>query len=308
MISFKVLPEREDVEKYLKNVKEQFTIDGVFDEMRELLLGYQEMDGDDGHAEIATAVSSGCLLIRICRYDYAFLCPIPINESASIADAADDIRKYAIKEEIPICFIDVDENDISELCEPFRFTENQPMDDEGEVFAVIPVTEAGRFGDLPTVEGNGIILNALSEEDIPEYARLCRDGEVNRLYGNDYSDDFGEDASDEAFFFNADAEVSFGISMIFAIRQEGALVGEAAIFDFDYVGGAKVAIRLLPEFWGKGIGSEALRLLLEVAKEVDLRTVSTAVKKENTSSIRMTEKYMNYKGDNGDTAAFEVIF
>ena len=85
-------------------------------------------------------------------------------------------------------------------------------------------------------------------------------------------------------------------------------MGEAAIFNFDYVGGAKVAIRLLPEFWGKGIGSEALRLLLEVAKEVDLRTVSTAVKKENTSSIRMTEKYMNYKGDNGDTAVFEVIF
>jgi RimJ/RimL family protein N-acetyltransferase len=105
-----------------------------------------------------------------------------------------------------------------------------------------------------------------------------------------------------------EAERNMGLSMSFAIRYEGSFAGEAVIFGFDFVGGAKVAIRLLPEFWGKGIGSEALELLLEVSKEIDLKTVTTAVKKENAPSIRMTGKYMNYKCDEDDTAVFEIKF
>ena len=307
MISFKILPEREDVKGYLDGVKNCFYDLETFEEIRDLLEGYYDLEGEDGHAEVAVAVSSGCFLIRVYQYDYAFLCPIPISYGASISAAADEIRKYAIKEELSLVFIDVYTDDVSEVSEPFRFVEVQPMDESGEVFVVAPETEAAQIGGLPVVEGERIVLDSIDEGDVSDYARLCRHHDVNKLYGNDYREDYG-DAPDESFLSRTQFEEQAGISMPFAIRYEGRFAGEAVIFGFDYIGGAKVAIRLLPEFWGKGIGSEALELLVEVAKEIDLKYISTAVKKENASSIAMTRKYMNYKCDEGDTAIFEVKF
>ena len=308
MISFKILPEREDVKRYLDGVKDCFVTEDALLEIEELLLGYLDMDDEGG--EVAATVSSGCFLIRIYEEDdgYSFICPIPVSGEASISDAAEEIRKYAIREEIPVVFIDVYQDDLSEVCEPFRLTEPQVMDDDGEVFFVAACTEAQYLEDLPTMEGERAILSPLCEEDISEYARLCRHPDVNKLYGNDYRDDFGEDTSDDTFFMRANSEFYQGTGITLAIRYEGNFAGEAAIFAFDYVGGAKIAIRLLPEFWGKGLGSDALRMMLELAREIDLKRLSTAVKKENTPSIRMTGKYMNYKYDDGDTAVFEIEF
>ena len=307
MISFKILPDREGVEEFLREQKPEFSGEDIYSEMEALLLGYMEMEGDEGGDEIAAAVSCGCLLVRICACDYAFLCPIPINEGASVSDAAEQIRKYAIKEELPLVFIDVYKDEVSQVSEPFRFVDVQAMDEEGETFAVSAVTEAGRLGGVPVVEGERISFDPITEGDIPEYARLCRHESVNKYYGNDYKEDFGE-VPDTAFFGRMEYEVGAGVSMTFAIRYEGCFAGEASVFAFDYVGGARIGIRLLPEFWGKGIGSEALEMLLEVAAQMDLRRVSTAVKKANAPSIAMTGKYMTYKCDEGDTAVFEAVF
>ena len=309
MISFKILPEREDVKEYLLSAKDLFTSDDALSEIEELLFDCLDMAlEDDG--EIAVAVSAGCFLIRIYQDEngYSFMCPIPINEEASVIDAAEDIRKYAIKEEIPVVFIDGYEDDLSEVCEPFRFTEPEAMDEDGGTFCVTAYTEADCLEELPTIEGERAILSPLSEDDVLEYARLCRHPEVNKLYGNDYRDDYGTDAPDEEFFLRANSEFYRGTSITLAIRYEGKLAGEAAIFAFDYVGGAKIAIRLLPEFWGKGLGSDALHVMLELAREIDIKRLTTAVKKENTPSIAITGKYMNYKTDEGDTAIFEIAF
>lgn len=310
MISFKILPEREDVEEYLLGAKDLFMSDDAISEIEELLLDYLDMTLDDEDGEIAVAISSGCFLIRIYQEGngYSFMCPIPISDGASIYDASEEIRKYAIKQEIPVVFIDVYEDDLSEVCEPFRFTEPEAMDEDGSTFCVTAYTEADCLEELPTIEGEKATLSPLSEDDIPEYARLCRHPDVNKLYGNDYRDDYGTDADDEEFFLRANSEFYRGISITLAIRYEGKLAGEAAIFAFDYVGGAKIAIRLLPEFWGKGLGSDALRMMLDLAREIDIKRLSTAVKKENAPSITMTGKYMKYKCDEGDTAIFEIEF
>lgn len=307
MISFKILIDDKDIKGFLEKHASEFRDEETRSEMAELLSSYIQMEGDDGNAEIAATISEGCLLVRVYDYSYAFLCPIPIGESSSISAAAEQIRKYAIKEELPLTFIDVYEDDVSEVSEPFRFVGVHPMDEEGEVFAVAPETEARCLDALPIVEGEKVTLDAILEEDTDVYARLCRDSVVNRLYGNDYKEDFG-DAPDTAFFGRMIYEVESGISVIFAIRYAGDFAGEASLFGFDFIGGAKVAIRLLPEFWGKGLGSEALRLILGVARDIDLKRVTTAVKKENLPSIAMTKKHMSYIGDENDTALFEVKF
>lgn len=302
MISFKVLKNEGDVKAFIK--ENSSAIGTQKSEIAEMLKS--NIENADG-AEIAATLAAGCLTLRIYDGEYLFTCPVALSDDAEVFAAADEIRKYAIKEEIPLTFIDVYEDDVSEVCEPFRFVGVHPMDDSGEVFIVVPETEAGQLEELPTVKGEKITLDAISEEDISDYAFLCRDNEVNRLYGNDYKEDFG-DASDEAFFQRMSFEVESGISMTFTVRYDGAFAGEASIFAFDFIGGAKVAIRLLPEFWGKGIGSEALDLILGVARDIDLKRISTSVKKENVSSIAMTKKYMSYIGDENDTALFEAKF
>ena len=44
------------------------------------------------------------------------------------------------------------------------------------------------------------------------------------------------------------------------------------------------------------------------ARDIDIKTLETAVKKENLPSIKMTGKFMSYIRDEGDTAIFKINF
>ena len=300
MISFKVLNKDTDVDKFISEINGLFANEEIKAEMEEMLLSYIE----DEDAEFAAAVSFGCLLVRIYDGEYLFLCPIPINESASIVNATDEVRKYAIHEEIPITFIDVHEDDLDSITESFRFAEMHEMDEDG-IYMVKPLTELDQMEELPPLSGDKVSLLPICEENIHDYARLCRSEQVNKLFGYDYKEDY-EDPDDRLFYDIVESERDGGIGLAMAIIYEGHFAGEASIFAFDYLGGAKVAIRLLPEFWGKGLGSDSLSLVVKLAREMNLEHISTAVKKENLASIAMTKKHMNYKCDDEDAAVFEL--
>jgi RimJ/RimL family protein N-acetyltransferase len=70
-------------------------------------------------------------------------------------------------------------------------------------------------------------------------------------------------------------------------------VGEATVYNFDYRGGASIAIRVLPNYHSRGIGSRTLKALIELAKQMDLHELRTEILIENVNSIKMTSKYMN---------------
>lgn len=255
-------------------------------------------------AEIAATIAADTLVLRIYDGEYVFTCPMALYEGASVTDACEQIRKYGIKQEIPISFIDVTEYELPEITEAFRFVESFLIDEDNEIYMVRVLSELGRLDEIPEFSEGDLVLDSLSEEDIPAYAELCRSEEVNRLFGYDYKEDY-EDAEDSHFYNVAKTEEEQGIALTLAIRFKGEFAGEASLFAFDYLGGATVALRLLPKFFGRGIGTHALGAILLVAREMDIKTVLGPIKKENLPSIGMAKKLMTRVGENDEAVIFE---
>ena len=301
-MNFKLIKSVLDAKDFVKENKESFSGDAVRDNVEDMICSYLEVS--EG-AELAAAIASGSLVFRIYDGEYVFTCPVTLSKSASVTDACEEIRRYAIREEIPVTVIDVGLYELPYVEEAFRFCESFEMDEDGEVFVVRPLTEAGRIEELPEIFGSKCALTPIFRDDIPDFARLCRNENTNRLFGYNYKEDY-EAAPDEHFYDVMKYEEGAGLSISFAIRCEGEFAGEASLFGFDYLGGARVAIRLLPEFYGRGLGSEALSLILNFARDIDIKTLETAVKKENAPSIKMTGKFMSYIRDDGDTAVFKI--
>ncbi len=261
---------------------------------------------DDG-TEYGVSLSHGCLLIRTFDGDegYSFAYPTALCESADGTAAALDIRAYAVKEEIPLVLYDVPAEELSELLPLFRHANIDSEDEGNRYFRVRIMSELALTDTQPEYYGVfGIAITPLTEEDDSEYARLCMDKDTNALWGYDYSAD---EPDPEADYFRAVAEAEYyrGTSLSLAVRYEGRFIGEAVLYYFDLMGGCECAIRLLPEYRGRGYATEALRCLKTVARRLGLIRLCAKVDKRNSASIRMTEKVLPELRRDDDFVWFE---
>ena len=137
----------------------------------------------------------------------------------------------------------------------------------------------------------GITLDEICDADKDKYAELCRDRSLNRYWGYDvYADNPG---GEESFYLNvARREIEDGVAIALAIREGGQFVGEATLYDFNYRGSASIAVRVLPDYHSKGIGSRATMALIELARNIGLTAVNAEILNENERSIKMAAKFM----------------
>ena len=113
-------------------------------------------------------------------------------------------------------------------------------------------------GKNPELETERLVLDAITEEDIPAYNRLCLDDERNRYWGYDYRRDC-ENPDEEYFYLDQKKDFGSSTAMNFAVRLDGTFIGEVILYHFDFRGGAEIGIRLLPEYEGHGYAGEAYR-------------------------------------------------
>lgn len=256
-------------------------------------------------AEIALTNSHGCLLVRI--FDggkYSFVYPIEVSEGADPTDALTELVAYSVRELIPVYLTDTPREAIFDIQARYPHVEARAYDEDVDSFAVVIYSELNLLDEIPTEEEDGIVLSPLDDGDAPLYAALCRDDATNRYWGYDYREDGITD--DGHFLAEARGELARGVALSLAIREKprNELIGEAVLFDLDYVGGAMAAIRLFPEAQGRGVGSRALTALIRVARSLGLKTLRAEVMVENTPSIKMTEKQMPRIADRDGRAQF----
>lgn len=296
MLSFKVLTE--------ENIEEVVSALSPTDELRGELseLAYS-LDLSIEDVEFALSFSRGCALVRIFDMGrYSFLYPFALTDDADAASALSDIAEYAMREEIRLVVDDVPRECVGSFLS-FRHIDIDASDREGESFRITVKTECELMGEVPEVELGRVVLNALTEEDIPEYARLCRDEGVNEHWGYDYSADV-TDPEDAYFYEMAMSELAAGVALSMAVRHEGSFIGEAVLYAFDGRGCAEFAIRLLPEWQGIGLGAESVRAICAAASEIGLIRLSPRVFKANIASVGMLRKITDEYRDCGD----EVVF
>ena len=182
MISFTILDEnsREGIVKSIMDSMPDADGDYLSDIIDSLL-------EDEG--EIAVSNSHGCFLIRIFDGEYSFVYPVELTEEADPGEACDEIRLYAMKEEIPLVFCDVPCDSLGELISGYRHMSIDASDPDCEAYTVRMHTEATLIDEIPTLDFGEITLDALTEEDDGDYARLSKDEETNKFWGYDYTAD-----------------------------------------------------------------------------------------------------------------------
>ena len=293
MLSFEVLNETN-----AKELKEKLNLKISDGDLPEIIDSFLEFSHDG--AEVALAAESDLLLVRI--YDdgrYSFVYPIAFSDTADRRAALIMLTEYARRELIPIYLTDVPREELSLITATFPHVEARAYDDDEDGFVVCINSECDMLDGVPEISGEGLSLSEISGGDAEEYKRLVLDKNLNRYFGYDVTLDMPNPTGEELIELTR-REYHRGVALSLAIMREGKFIGEAVIYDYDYMGSAEFAIRLLPEYHGMGLGRAALCLLIALARGMKLKTLRARVAEENLPSLKMTEAYLErVKSDDG---------
>lgn len=299
MISFRVVAEE------MKSCPEQFFENLTKEEYRNIKDVLESLETDGGDIEFAACVFDGCLLIRVFDMGrYLFLYPYEISKEADVSSAIEAVVSYAIKEELPLVFGDVPYDALS-VFRGFRHMDVEAEDERGDSYRVRIKTECELLMKIPEISRGRVTLNEICESDIESYAKLCKDKNVNKYWGYDYSEDVNLPA-DTYFYDNARLQFENGISISMAVRAEDAFCGEAVLYAFDGRGACEFAIRLLPDFQGLGLGSETVLATLELAGKIGLKVLCAKIFSENTPSIKMFKRVSDEWVENDGIYTFTI--
>ena len=247
---------------------------------------------------LATAEYGGKKIERIYSEDgYSF--------TYTDKDGALAVRDYAVREEIPLVYTDVPREALGELAGLYRHLVIDALDMDASVYRVAVQSECLLFGEIEEISSQQISLTEIYDGDAQEYARLSKDPEGLKYWGYDYRMD-NPDPSDGYFLSEMRRERALGTALSSAIRLDGRFVGEVLLYGFDYEGGGEIAIRLLPEYRGKGLGGEALSLLLQLAEEMGLISLYAEAFCENEASVRLFSAYMDVYERTEDKVYFRL--
>lgn len=161
-------------------------------------------------------------------------------------------------------------------------------------------------GSVPELQTERLVLDGLGEADRAAYNRLCLDDGRNRWWGYDYREDLVGELTEDFFLASAREDFRSGQGLHFAVRLDGALIGEVELHSFDGAGGAELGCRILPEYAGHGYGAEAYRRGLAWALEgLGLERVAGKCYRENEASRKMLSGCMEPIGQDGTFLYFE---
>lgn len=275
-----------------------------FDDSAEIVFGIEDSLGDDASA--AFAYLDGVLYARI--YDgerYVFPLPFILCENADAEGACISLAEYSERELIPLIITDVPRNELEFLMSVFPHIDAYTYEDDDDSFFVKVNNECDMLDSSPSISLDGITLDELLDSDKEIYATLCRDRELNKYWG--YDADADNPSGDADFYLNTvRRELSDGVAVTLAVREGDMLVGEATVYGFDYRGAASIAVRVLRECHSRSIGSRATKALIELSRNIGLKTLYAEILEENVSSVKMTSKYMALKKREGGKVYFEL--
>ena len=158
--------------------------------------------------------------------------------------------------------------------------------------------ELVNIAEIPTLTTERLTLTPLTEADKGAYTALCLDDERNRWWGYDFRKDYDGRPYEDYFLAVAHEDFARRRAANFAIRLDGALIGEAVLYRFDSRGGAELGCRISPDFAGHGYGTEAFSTVADWALyRLHLAHVVAKCYKENDASYKMLSSCMHRVGE-----------
>ena len=273
----------------------------------EWIYGISESASEDG-AQILFAEAAGCL---ICAYvadgvPEFFLYPAPILKEFCEKTALSLIADYCRVNEIREVIYDVPSEKLPAVLCGVLHAKVDAVSEES--YSVRIETECMLAKDYPELMYDDIYLSEPTVNFGNEYKRLIMDETVNKYTGYDVRRE-NPDVDAEFLVYEAREEFYGGKSVtLFATisdeNGENQFIGEAVLYHFDGRGGAEVAVRLLPEFFGKGYGKKLAKAMIELAEEMNLFRLYAIVERENTVSVNLFSSLMQQSYENETEIGF----
>jgi RimJ/RimL family protein N-acetyltransferase len=133
------------------------------------------------------------------------------------------------------------------------------------------------FADKPTLTGSRIVLRPVAGSDVPGLRDLVSDPEGRRLTGTHA--DLAADEDALRAYYATRHEHADRLDLAIVEKASGEYAGEVVLNDLDQVNrscGLRIGLR--PGFRDRGLGSEAVRLVLEYAfDQVGLHRIALEV-------------------------------
>ena len=143
---------------------------------------------------------------------------------------------------------------------------------------------------FPKLETSRLALRQISESDRELIFQGLSHPDVIRYYGVSFNS--LEATKEQMEWFRNLEETGTGIWWAICSKDQSEFYGATGYNNLNNkTATAEIGFWLLPEFWGRGITTEALQLILEYAKTVlNLRRVEAYVEVENENSKKLLQK------------------
>ncbi|WP_199044519.1 GNAT family N-acetyltransferase [Glycomyces salinus] len=140
----------------------------------------------------------------------------------------------------------------------------------------------------PTLRSERLVLEPYVPEDEEDFVALFGDTRVSRYMG----DGPEPEEANRALFWRVFPNVyDKGAFDVWAVRENGVLVGHAEIKPTEVSGGHELIYALAHSAWGRGLGTElAKRIVAYGFEDLDLSEVHATVAAENTVSLAIMTK------------------
>lgn len=128
----------------------------------------------------------------------------------------------------------------------------------------------------------------VSESDVELYLRIWTNSEVMRFVGYPKGLHITKDEIREHIEKEKDSE--FNVWLVVELKNAGVPIGECKLGAPDKDGISETDVKLLPQYWGQGYGTEIKRALVEyLFTHTTCRAVKATPNKENIASQKMQE-------------------
>ena len=101
--------------------------------------------------------------------------------------------------------------------------------------------------------------------DLQDYYNLYTDKELNALWGYDYTQDLGQNPTEQDFFDLQNELKTSENEFAFAVRLNEKMIGELVLYNPTTDGKVEIGFRFFKEFHGKGYAVESAKSLIDYA-------------------------------------------
>ena len=156
----------------------------------------------------------------------------------------------------------------------------------GEKIVVTVNTLFGRLTSPIKIYSDRLTVEDILPSDAQDYYQLYMDDALNIWWGYDYREDLNGETPSPEYFYNFQNNLKkIKEEYSFAVKENGKMVGELVLHNFNFRGGVEMGYRFFKEYQGKGFATESATALKKfVLQTLKPKMLMTRCFKQNIPS------------------------